>query len=185
MDSFDTSIGLSTTLQLLEQYHQNGTLQTEMSNFPGIRGFCRVSIHIVTGKIVSCTLEKRNGQIQSVGISTITRLDEQNGPFEWQFYPQQQQQESTVPSSLPQTQQYLPQSRRAPTYAVPRVVARLNLDWLTTWSPHQKRTLYRVYSLIDGRRTVEDIEMTVAFPARVVQESLVILIAMRVIVITT
>lgn len=57
--------------------------------------------------------------------------------------------------------------------------------YFSTWSPRQKQMLYLIYSLIDGRHTVNDIEMSATLPVHIVQKILVILTKMKIIVIMT
>lgn len=184
MNSIDASIiGLQATLQLLQQYYQSGILQADISSaFHG--GGSRVAYIVINeGNIVSCYIEDKFGNRQPTETTRLLALNTNAGPFAWRFLPPQQE-------PLPETRaltavrpQSNPTPRQLTSYTIPRRIANLDMDWITTWSPHQKRILRMVYSMVDGRRSIATIERSVPIPNGTIQEALVILIAMQVIAI--
>lgn len=185
MDSIDASIiGLQATLQLLQQYGQSGTLEADVSAAMRKRAPFSAYIVIVEGKIASCYVEDKIAQYPSK-IEALVALDSDKGPFTWRFHPQQQK----PPTDASTAVAIRPQSPASPKQltpdAIPRRIAVLDLSWLTAWSPQQKRVLRMIYTMIDGRRTVATIEKSVPLPHAVVQEALVVLIAMQIITINS
>lgn len=199
MDSINVDIiGLQATLQLLQQYYQNGMLQAEIGLAFRMHGPCVACVEIKEGQIVSCFIQDKLEQRQATKIEVLLRLDLDEGPFTWRFHPLEQSKalessatKTTMPltttTTLPiQRSPQMPQQSTASQFtfsAVPRRLANLDLNWLTTWSPQQKRILRMVYAMVDGRRSVAMIESSVLSSKATVQEALVILIAMHVITI--
>ncbi|HEY7415542.1 MAG TPA: hypothetical protein VH593_10145 [Ktedonobacteraceae bacterium] len=194
-------IGLQATIQLLQQFYRSGVLRAEVGQTVFLRGPCIVQITISEGRVVACYVENKSKQRLPLGIETVLDMDGKEGPFAWRFVFQQENKKEPTPESTnpPQvsrrpTGSSLPvpsprsRSQKLPytglqltSSAVPRRIGDLDLSWLTTWSPQQKRILRMVYSMIDGRRTVAMIEKSVLSSNATVQEALVVLIAMQVI----
>lgn len=193
-------IGLQATLQLLQEFSQSGVLQADVGQAFRMRGPCIVYIVVNEGKIVSCYAEDKSGQRLPLDVKGVFDIDSNEGPFAWHFLlqkenkgtralaptpPRQMDREQTtgnvpIPS---RSQNLLLKKSQLTSSAVPRRIADLDLSWLTTWSPQQKRILRMVYSMVDGRRTVAAIERILLSSPATVQEALVILIAMQVITI--
>lgn len=185
MDSIDASIiGLQATLQLLQQYNQSGTLEADVSAVLRKRGLYTAYIVIAEGNIVSCYVEDKIAQHPS-RIEVLIALDTDEGPFIWRFHPQQQKPLSYTDTSVATRSHQRLSSEQLTPNAIPYRIANLDLNWLTTWTPQQKRVLRMVYTLIDGQRTVATIEKSVPLPHAVVQEALVVLIAMQIITINS
>lgn len=185
MDRIDASIiGLQVTLQLLQQYYQSGTLEADISAALRKRGLYTAHIVIVEGKIVSCYVQDKIAQSPS-SIEALLALDRDKGPFTWRFQPQEQKPLSNTGTSVAIRSQSRPSPEQLTPYAVPRRIANLDLSWLTAWSSQQKRILRMVYTLVDGRRTVATIEKSLPLPHTIVQEALVVLIAMQIITINS
>lgn len=181
MDSIDASIiGLQATLQLLQQYYQSGTLIADVSAAMRKRGPHNAHIVIVEGKVVSCYIEDKIAQYPS-RIEALVALDTNEGPFTWRFHPQKEKPKPDTSTSVAIRPQPRPSSEQLTPNAIPRRIANLDLSWLTTWSSQQKRILRMVYTMVDGRRTVAVIERSLPVPHAVVQEALVVLIAIQVI----
>lgn len=194
-------IGLSAALQLLQQYYQSGVLHTDVSHAFRMDGPCMAYIVINKGQIASCYVEGKSGQRQSTTIETLFRIDSDEGSTAWKFVFQKDDkgEQTTSATVVPTRADYRLTENRIPipsrpqessfkdqqlvSSAVPRRIANLNLDWLTTWSPQQKRLLRMVYAMIDGHRSVAVIERSVLSSKATVQEALVILIVMQVITI--
>ena len=185
MDSIDANIiGLQATLQLLQQYNQSGTLEADVSAVLRKRGLHTAVIVIAEGKVVSCYVEDKIAQHPSK-IEALIALDTDEGPFPWRFRPQKQEPPSYTDRSVAIRSHSRPSPKQLTPGAIPRRIANLDLSWLTTWSPQQKRILRMIYIMVDGRRTVATIEKSVPLPHTVVQEALVVLIAMQVITINS
>lgn len=196
MDSIDINIiGLQATLQMLQQYYQSGVLQADVGSAFRMHGSCMAHIVISEGEIVSCYVEDTIKQRQPTQIAILLNMDAEEGPFTWRFYAQEQS-KGESPVTLSQKNYQSPASRlpvpsnsressfkaqRLTSSAIPRRIATLDLSWLTTWSPQQKRILRMVYAMVDGQRSVEMIERSVLSSKVTVQEALVVLIAMQVI----
>jgi hypothetical protein len=180
MDSIDASIGLDPILQILAQYHKSGVLHTSMPHLPGLHSAGTCSIDLTGGKVVGCFIQSERGEWRSLPLRTLIRFDRDKGPFEWRFFAQQPppvaQKATTQPLATPQS--YVP-SR----YDVPQAVTYFNPDTLTNFSPAWKRMLRMTYAMVDGRRTVEDIERYVPLPKGAVYEAITALVAMHVVVI--
>ena len=184
MNSIDASIiGLQATLQLLQQYYQSGILQADISSTSHTSGLRVAYITINEGNIVSCYIQDEFEHRLPTEIAKLLALDAKAGPLAWRFLPPQQgprPETRALPAVRPQ-----PASQQLTSYAVPRRIANLDLSWITTWLPQQKRILRMVYSMVDGQRSVAIIERSVPIPNAIVQEALVILIAMQVITVTS
>ena len=183
----DVSIGLHFALELLKSYRENGLLQAPVSHLPGISGKCEVVITIVQGEVISCIAKDKKGYTHNADLQLLLKLDRDRGPFEWNLFsykPQvkigtSEQHLSTVLSGQPEQSTMLTQmSSPSPK---PRKIALLKLNLLIGWSPEQKRALFMVYELVDGKRTIEEIKQAISFSPQKVEEGLRILISMNVI----
>jgi hypothetical protein len=176
-DTFDASAGLAFNLALFERYRKNGQLQAEVHHVPGIRGRGIAYVHLVQGKVVSCTIETQKGEQQQILKESLIRADTARGPFEWKFTAV-----PAPPSVHPQTSIPIPPTHIAP---LPRIVAPLNLTELAGWTEQHKLLLSTVYQAIDGQRNIEQIKKRVSLPPNVVEEALRILLTLKVIVIVS
>jgi hypothetical protein len=176
-DTFDASAGLAFNLSLFERYRKNGQLQAEVHHIPGIRGHYRAYVHLVEGKVVSCTIEDKKGERQRITQEALIRADTARGPFEWKFMAV-----PAPPSTHPHAHISKPSTHIAP---VPRIVAPLDLTMLAGWTEQQKLWLSKVYQTIDGQRNIEHIKKRVSLPPNVVEEALRILLTLKVIVIVS
>ncbi len=182
MDSIDVSIGLGPTLQLLARYHQSGVLQAKMSHLPILRGRGVGVIEVIGGKMISCFVRNEKGEQYSLPSDILRHFDESRGPFEWRFHMQKPQKSVPTPPVAPK--------QTTPLFAhplaghnIPQAVTNLDVDTLTSLTPQQKRALRMTYAMINGRRTLADIEAHAPLPTGAVYESIVALISMRVIII--
>lgn len=184
-NSIDASIiGLQATLQLLHQYGQSGILEADISAVMRKRAPYSAHIVIVEGKIVSCYVKDNIARYPSK-IEALVALDSDKGPFIWRFHPQQQKPTTDINTSVAIRSRSRPSPGQLTPDAIPRRIANLDLGWLTAWSPQQKRVLRMVYTMVDGKRTVATIEKSVPLPHIVVQEALVVLVAMQIITINS
>lgn len=164
----DASVGLAVSLRLFERYRQSGLLQAPIRRVPGFRGACIAYLKLIEGKVVSCDIQDSEGQQHPVPIDFLARLDQEKGPFEWTLI--------TTPNS---TASSPPAERRA---YVPRPIAPLSLDQLSSWEPKYRMAIHMVYSWIDGRRSIDEIKSTISLPPHAVDEICQILVFLKVIV---
>ena len=169
-DRIDASIGLALSLRLFERYRKNGLLQAPIRRVPGFHGPCIAYLRLTQGKAVSCEIQDSDGQRYPVTIAFLTHLDQEKGPFEWNLV------------SLPD-----PPFPSSPTTGehqvfVPRPIAPLTLDQLSSWEPRYRMAIHMVYSWIDGRRSIDEIKANVSLPPHVVDEMCQILRLLNVIV---
>ncbi|WP_245994373.1 hypothetical protein [Tengunoibacter tsumagoiensis] len=118
------------------------------------------------GKVVSCTVEDKQGQRFQINKEVLTRLDSEKGPFEWTLVSS-----SSTPSAV----------RSEPASPHLRRVAPLELEKLDGWSYRHKMMLSLVFELIDGHRTIDDVKAAAPLPTNVIEEAIQILLAMNVI----
>lgn len=168
-DLFDASIGLAFSLVAFEKYRKNGVLSAELHNVPGVRGRCKGFLHLIEGKVVSCYIEDKNGQQHPIQASLLVQVDNERGPFAWAL------------SAPPPQPQKAPPSHRGSHTSVPRIIALLDLDKIHGWPPAHKHILFQVYQMIDGQRSIEDIQRMLPFPPYVVEEAFHILATLNVI----
>lgn len=172
-DSFDASLGLAFSLTIFERYRKNGLLQAELQHIPGFRGRCRVYIQLVEGKVTACIIEDKNAERHSVALHLLIRVDNERGPFEWKLVPL-----PSPPSATPHTH-ILPDQRQSSF--IPRVIAPLDIRRLEGWTTKQILMVKLVYEVINGQKTIYDIQQDVPLPPAVVEEALRVLVALQVI----
>jgi hypothetical protein len=77
--------------------------------------------------------------------------------------------------------QPMPETR--PLAPLPQPLVHALEPWqLRSWSPYQQHCIYSVFSLIDGRLTVDEIKAQVPLPPTIVDEVLRILLQIRAII---
>jgi hypothetical protein len=165
-NSIDASIGLEFSLELFKAYKASGTLQALFIRVPGIQKNSLASLQLVEGAVVACFIEERSGQRLPVTRDMLIQLDNERGPFEWKF-----RRSAPVSAPLPvppvSPTSISPQpvdmhlSLRLP-HAVPRAIARLNWIQFRTWSYEQRQAIYLVWQLIDGKRTLQEIQIALS-----------------------
>ncbi len=180
MDSIDASIGLDPILQILAQYHKSGVLHTRVPHLPGLREAGTCSIDLKGGKVVACYIQGERGKWRSLPVKMLIRFDRDRGPFEWKFFAQQPM--TAVQEPTPPTQ------KMAATYVprgddVPQAIAYFNADALTNSAPAWKRVLRMTYAMVNGRRTIDEIETLVPLPKGAVYQAVAALVTMHVVVI--
>jgi hypothetical protein len=171
----DASVGLTFSLRLFATYQQSGTLYGLVRSVPGIRGQCKAYIELDKGQVVSCYLEDGKGHRYSSTKADLCRLDEEKGPFEWSLQPRTIASLNAT-SSLPQTSH--PEQKSSVPY---KLVQRLDASQLQMYTSWQRTLLLTVFSLIDGRRTFEDIAVRAQVPPAKVEEALHVLALLKLI----
>jgi hypothetical protein len=192
-DGIDASIGLQFSLELLKNYQENALMQAWVSRLPGISGKCEVAITIVQGTVTSCLAKDQKGQMYTVDIHMLLKLDKDRGPFEWKLLPLAPSEKTSSLSqrhSPPSQELEYPEQNRNSHYtyksfnsARPYPTAKLNFSLRSSWTSEQKQILFLLYSLVDGKRTIEDIKQAVSLPPQFVEEGLRILASLDVIAI--
>jgi hypothetical protein len=171
----DASVGLTFSLRLFATYQQSGLLYGLVRNVPGIRGQCKAYIELDKGQVVSCYLEDGKGHHYTSTKADLCRLDEEKGPFEWSLQPRTIASLNAAPS--------LPQTPR-PEQKVPvphRLVYQLDASQLQMYTSWQRTLLLRVFSLIDGKHTLEEISFRAQVPPAKVEEALHVLVLLKLI----
>lgn len=124
------------------------------------------------GKPTAVHVQDQQGQQIPMNLSTLITLDTERGPFNWQLISATQ----TPPDVAPQ-----PATKQQ---VIPRLIAPLRMDH-TPWNSQQKAIVQLIYSLIDGKRSVDEIKEAVQkriqIPSHIIDEILHILYSMRII----
>jgi hypothetical protein len=194
-ESIDASIGLMLSLPLFERYRKSGVLQATLRRLPGVRGPAIVQVRLVEGKVVACEIDDSLGQHHTTTLAFLVRHDQEKGPFDWKLIPY------STPSSQAQGKPSLRTSPPLPTEEnsgiqtgsqpriaagerdvhIPRIIAQLQIEQVSSWESHYQLVLYTVYSWIDGRHSIEEIKSNIALPPQVVDEACRILLLLKVI----
>lgn len=176
---FDASIGLAFSLAAFEKYKKNGLLQAELHHVPGIPGRCKGYVRITQGKVIDSSIEDKYGQRHIIQLQLLIQVDNDKGPFGWILTeaPQPVTQHSPVPA---------PHSSQVPISAssIPKIIALLNLEQLSSWTPAHKQVLFQVYQAIDSRSNIERLKQILPFPPYLTEEALHILLTLHIITFT-
>ena len=133
-------------LQMLQEFQQNATLQTEIQSVPGAKGRFQVHLYLFQGKVASSFIIDSNGKTVLFGDSALQWLRRQ-GTLNWTLTLQQ-----TATLYPVQNAPSLPASS-APHVFIPRRIAQVTQEQMSQW-PRKYRT---VFVLIDGRKSAEQI----------------------------
>lgn len=180
-DGIDASIGLQFSLRLFQHYQRSGTLHAQLRHVPGVRGTCSAYLHLRDGTVDTCYVEDKQGQRHQISVEALCRLDSEKGPFEWVFQPQTSA--PAAPTAPPPNPASSP-SQLSDT-CIPEIVAPLHEEYLQGWLPAQKQILVNVFKLINGKRTLQEIEAALDYPPLVVEEQVQMLLALQVIAISS
>jgi hypothetical protein len=178
---FDVSAGLAFGLKAFEMYRKSGILTAEVRSVPFIRGRCQAYLEIAQGKVVSCYLIDRQGERHSITRETLVQLDEAKGPFSWVFHANT---EPDLTAFSPEQVVHTRPSSSSPS-PIPRpLVYTLDLrPFQQWWTPRQLQYLHMIFSLIDGKRSIDEIKAQVALSPLVVDEGIRILLQLQAIAI--
>jgi hypothetical protein len=190
-DSIDASIGLGFSLELFSRYKSNGILQAKLRRFPSIQGPVHVYLYLAEGTVVSSYVEDKDGQRFPASKEVLVRLDDEKGPFEWDFRSSPVAPvpplvfAAPVPAIEARLQTGRPLSSLIPNAAVLKLVSSLPSEWLLSRTLQQRRRFFLVWQEIDGKRTVEDIkaDLGISLPEAVIEEILKTLLKLNLIVI--
>ncbi len=145
-------LDLNTLLLMLRQ--STGSLYSEIQHLPGAKGRCQVFLHLEIGLIRACSITNEQGVEVSSGEAAIKAI--QNQILEWHY-----REEKPPTRTLPQISPY--KLHEAPPRQQFSLMIRSPIPYRTyTFIPHNEfmrwPRLYRsVYSLIDGKTSIEDI----------------------------
>ena len=182
----DASVGLTFSLQLFQQYRRSGILQAHIRHIAGIQGACTAYVYLTAGSVTASYLEDKNGQRFSFPLERLRQIDSEKGPFQWIFQPQQpapRPQVSVAPSAQPLSNSpSLPAELDA---SVPKAITSLRWDQFKDWTPEQRAVLQSVWICIDGKRTVQEIKVSLPYPPSSVNDVLQILLTLRMILLTS
>jgi hypothetical protein len=178
-NSIDASVGLGFSLELFKKYKRSGVLQATVRRFPGLRGPQFVSIYLVDGAVVSCSMVDEWGQRTPVLKDVIVHLDRLRGPFEWVFHHTYGTQTSpSLSGVVPYARYTTSDLSKLSNAAVSRAVSTLPGERLLSWPIQQRRMFLLVWQQIKGRRSVVEIKAALrrSLPAVTVEEILQVLI---------
>jgi hypothetical protein len=175
--NFDASLGLAFNLPLFERYRKNGILSAEIHHVPGVRGRCTGYLQLVEGKVISCYVVDKNDQRISISQSTLVDVDTKRGPFEWVL------EALPPPAPTPSNSDSDRFPRIKPYGSIPSVIMPLESLKLEGWTNQQILMLRSVYEVINGLRTIEEIQAKVPLDPKITVEALQVLLALKVIII--
>ncbi len=145
-------------LQMLQEFQQDATLQTEIQSVPGAKGRFHVHLSLSEGKVASCFIKDSKGQIVLIGDNALQWL-QRLGTLNWTLTLQQ----ANTPTSA-QNAPSLPEPS-APRIFIPRRIAQIAQEQMSRW-PRKHRT---VFVMIDGRKSVEHIAGLLSLPIKEVE----------------
>ena len=176
-EQFDASVGLAFSLKAFETYRISGMFSAEVRAVPGISGRCQAYLELIEGKVISCYLMDRIGERHHFMLESLIKLDEAKGPFSWTF----RQTNASTMTTPAQERASVPRVPRSP---IPiRLVHHLDSQQLQRWTPQQQRCLYMVFSLVNGRYTIDEIKEQIPLLPTVVDTILGILFQLQAIAI--
>lgn len=174
---FDVSAGLAFGLKAFEMYRKSGILTAEIRSVPFVRGRCQAYLEIAQGKVVTCYLIDREGERHSVARETLVQLDEAKGPFGWVFHASA---DPALTASPPEQVVQAAASLSPPSPIPRRLVYTLDLrQFQQWWTPRQQQCLHMIFSLVDGRRSIDEIKEQVSLSPLVVDEGIRILLQLQ------
>jgi hypothetical protein len=153
----DYRLDLGTLLMMLKQ--RSGSLYTEAPHIPGIKGPCQVFLRLELGEIKSCLIRNEQGLEKNAEASLIRLIRDQ--VLEWHFNEERPVTRPLRPSYLsgnlpalrsPETPPRLSMPL-PPLSPVPYRLRNVSREEFLTWM----RPYRTIYSLIDGRSSVDDI----------------------------
>ena len=169
----DASVELAFSLRAFELYRKSGTLSAAVRSIPGIRGQGQAYVELMQGKVVACYVLNRKGERHQISQDVLVQLDSEKGPFNWVFRENTAQMPPSATEAAAQPQPVF----RSP---IPQpLVYILDQQQLQAWTPQQQHYLQQIFSLIDGRRSIDEIKYILPLPPPIVDEAIRVLIALR------
>ncbi len=155
------TISLADIMQTLQIFRQSGRLQTELPDVRGLKGQFQAELIIAAGKIISCSITNRSGQI-IIGNDEAVLLLYNLGELNWTLTLQAE----TAPTNPPNIQNTASLPRLRPL--IPRRIALPRQGQVNTW-PRKHRA---VFALIDGQKNIEQIAAVLSLSRKNVEEIL-------------
>ena len=157
-------LDLNTLLLMLKR--STGSLYAEIPHIPGVKGHCQVFLRLEQGLIQTCVIKNEYGSEVASGETALKLI--QNQALEWHYREEKPPSQSLLPArvpsvrppSFPRTTTHLPREAAPRFPLVP--LARSPIPFRRTFISQRAflswPRLYRaVYSLIDGKTSVDDI----------------------------
>jgi|SRR5579885_582918 hypothetical protein len=173
----DLSVGLAFSLKAFEMYRKSGVLMAEVRSVPFVRGACQAYLELVQGKVVQCYLIDRKGERYRTTQDMLVQLDEAKGPFAWMF----QASADPVFAAPPAEQGFQVRAQPAAKSPILRPLVRyLDLSpYQHWWTPQQQQCLQMIFSLVDGRRSIDELKAQIPLAPVVVDEGIRILLQLK------
>jgi len=173
----DLSVGLAFSLKAFEMYRKSGILMAEVRSVPFVRGACQAYLELVQGKVVQCYLVDRKGERYRTTRDMLIQLDEAKGPFSWTF----QAKADPVVAASPAEQGSQGRAQPAEKPPILRPLVRyLDLSpYQHWWTPQQQHYLQLIFSLVDGRRSIDEIKAQIPLAPAIVDEGIRILLQLK------
>ena len=170
-------LDLAAMIQLLQEFRQNVTLQTELRNINGIKGSFLVQVELLEGNLVACLIKSSSNQILYTNNDAL-RLLQSLGKLTWTLNVHKSTASSSLVSQESQSRPIqpilaLPAPSHAPTspirrIPIPRRTIQVPQGQINTW-PRRHRM---VYVLIDGKKNVQQIATMLSLPNNIVERAL-------------
>jgi hypothetical protein len=173
----DLSVGLAFSLKAFEMYRKSGVLMAEVRSVPFVRGACQAYLELIQGKVVQCYLIDRKGERYRTTQDLLVQLDEAKGPFAWTF----QASADPVFAAPPAEQGFQVRAQPAAKSPILRPLVRyLDLSpYQHGWTPQQQQCLQMIFSLVDGRRSIDELKAQIPLAPVVVDEGIRILLQLK------
>jgi hypothetical protein len=189
-NEIDASLGLAFSLELFKRYKRSGVLYAEVRRVLNLRGKGTAYLQLANGVTISSYIEDLNGQRYPLSENDLIRIDRDKGPFAWclKVAPAKSSPQNTlVPEASPIVQRVEPLVPFLSDTAVLVIIVPIEWERLTKWTPEQRRTLYTVWRMIDGRRDIGAIKAmaSTSIPASTVDEALQVLLKLNSVVISS
>ena len=156
-------LDLAAMVQILQEFRQNGMLQTEIRNVRGLKGSLQAQLNLADGEILSCTIQDSNGHILYTNHDALSLLADL-GPLDWILTLKQ----TLPPVSITNTYPSVPPSPPITYPRIPRRAIHLNQAQMNSW-PRKHRM---VYVLVDGQKTVDNLALMLSLTPSAVEEVL-------------
>lgn len=175
-EAFDASVGLAFSLKAFETYRKSGMLSAEVRSILGVRGKGTACLELVQGKVTACYIIDKAGERHAVNLQLLRQVDTEKGPFSWVFHSDPT---PSVPAAFPYQ---APRATRqsGPLSPVPQQqVPSLYPQQLQQWTPQQQQYIQLIFSLVDGRRSIDEIKAQTLLHSSTVDEIIRILLVLR------
>ncbi len=170
-------LDLAAMIQLLQEFRQNVTLQTELRNINGMKGSFPVQIELFEGNLVACWIKSSTNQILYTNNEALQLLQSM-GKLTWILNVHKGMSSSSSVFQEPQSRPIQPMlALPAPSRVlaspvkripIPRRTIQVSQGQINTW-PRRHRM---IYVLIDGKKNVQQIATILSLPNHIVERVL-------------